>query len=140
MKKQGPKLKANTYPFTIPLEGNLEHKDSMGNGSTISKGEIQVMSAGTGVRHSEHNPSSDRETKLLQIWVRPAKTGVEPRYQQMSINEDGIKDRFVQIVSPSPEDDGVWVHQETWFNLGDFDQNTELSLPIKGDNHGVYFF
>jgi len=125
---------------TIPLEGDLEHKDSLGNGTIIKSGEIQVMSAGTGIQHSEFNPNADQEVKLLQIWVKPGKKGVKPRYDQIALDSEREKNVMHQIVSPSPEDDGVWVNQETWFNLGDFDKDTELTLPVKGEHHGVYFF
>lgn len=125
---------------TIPLEGDLQHKDSLGNGTIIAQGEIQVMSAGTGIQHSEFNPNSDREVKLLQIWVKPEKKGVQPRYDQIPINSEGKLNTLNQIVSPNEDDEGVWVHQQAWFHLGDFDEDTELQFPVQGSNHGVYVF
>jgi|SaaInlStandDraft_1057018.scaffolds.fasta_scaffold42759_3 quercetin 2,3-dioxygenase len=125
---------------TIPLEGDLKHQDSLGNGTVIRSGEIQVMSAGTGIQHSEFNPNQDRDVKLLQIWVKPSLNGVKPRYDQITLDNSGEKNAFRQIVSPDQEDEGVWVNQQTWFDLGDFNARTEVEFPIRGDNHGVYLF
>ena len=101
---------------------------------------IRIDNNTSGERSMTRQLTEHIKVKLLQIWILPAKTDVEPRYEQMKINEDGIKNRFVQIVSPDSDDDRIWVHQQTWFNLGDFDQDTNLNLPIKGNNRGVYFF
>lgn len=92
--------------ITIPLEGALRHGDNMGNDGVITKGEIQVMSAGKGVYHSERNGNANQEVKLLQIWVIPNKRGVEPRYDQITISDNAKPDDFQQIVSPNPDDEG----------------------------------
>jgi redox-sensitive bicupin YhaK (pirin superfamily) len=90
----------------------------MGNTETIKTGDVQVMSAGTGVKHSEFNPNAEQRTKLLQIWVYPNQQNVDPRYQQITLNPEDRKNRLQQILSPNPEDDGAWIHQDAWFHLG----------------------
>ncbi|NBL64139.1 pirin family protein [Flavobacterium sp. NST-5] len=130
----------NMEIITIPLEGALEHEDSMGNKAVIRKGEIQVMSAGTGVFHSEYNPSETERTKLLQIWVFPNKRNVEPRYDQISLNEADRHNQLQQILSPNAEDEGVWIHQDAWFHLGKFDENFKVGYDFKKSGNGVYAF
>lgn len=126
--------------ISIPLEGDLEHKDSMGTTAVIRKGEIQVMSAGTGVMHSEYNKNQDEKVKFLQIWVIPNKMSVQPRYDQISIKENAKPNDFQQILSPNPDDEGGWIHQDAWFNIADFEGGVskEYQLNIKGN--GVYVF
>jgi len=130
----------NMEIITIPLEGELEHKDSMGNSGVISNGEIQVMSAGKGILHSEFNKNSGRDVKLLQIWVFPNKQNVEPRYDQISIKDFEIENEFFQIVSPDRSDKGSWIHQDSWFHLGNFKAGADKEYLLKGGNHGVYVF
>lgn len=130
----------NMEIITIPLEGDLAHKDSMGNSETIKNGDVQVMSAGTGIRHSEFNPNEDQQTKLLQIWLFPKKRNVEPRYQQITLNPEDRKNKLQQILSPNAEDEGVWIHQDAWFHLGNFDANIEASYTIKKKVNGLYVF
>ncbi len=126
--------------ISIPLEGDLEHKDSMGNVSVIRNGDVQVMSAGTGITHSEYNANRDRHVKFLQIWIFPRKKGVTPRYDQLSLNNADSHNRLQQILSPNPDDDGVWIHQDAWFHLGRFDQNAGASYTLKRTGNGVYAF
>ena len=130
----------NMEIITIPLEGDLAHKDSMGNAATIKNGDIQVMSAGTGIQHSEFNPNADLQTKSLQIWLFPNKRNVTPRYQQISLNPSDRINKLQQILSPNPEDDGVWIHQDAWFHLGKFDKNSSITYKIKKEGNGVYAF
>jgi redox-sensitive bicupin YhaK (pirin superfamily) len=130
----------NMEIITIPLEGDLAHKDSMGNTETIRSGDVQVMSAGTGVKHSEFNPNADHRTKLLQIWVYPNKQNVDPRYQQITLNPEDRKNKFQQILSPNDEDNGVWIHQDAWFHLGKFDQDFTATYSLKKEGNGVYAF
>lgn len=99
----------NMEIISIPLEGDLEHKDSMGNVQVIKRGDIQVMSAGTGIYHSEYNKNKDKEVKFLQIWVMPNKKGLEPRYDQITIKEEDKRNKLLQILSPNPNDEGVWI-------------------------------
>ena len=128
----------NMEIITIPLEGDLAHKDSMGNGTTIKMGDIQVMSAGTGIQHSEFNPNNDQQTKLFQIWLFPKYRNVEPRYQQITLDKSLEKNDFAQILSPNPDDAGVWIHQDAWFYLSDFDTNFSKKLALKKEGNGFY--
>ena len=130
----------NMEIISIPLEGDLEHKDSMGNTTVIKKGDIQVMSAGTGIYHSEYNKNSDRLTKFLQIWVYPNKRNVTPRYDQITLNQADRHNKFQQILSPNANDEGVWIHQDAWFHLGNFDKNITTHYDIKKKGNGVYVF
>jgi len=130
----------NMEIISIPLDGDLEHKDSMGNTATIKEGDIQVMSAGTGIKHSEYNRNKDKLVKFLQIWVFPNKKDVTPRYDQISLDKTRVKNRFHQILSPNPDDEGVWIHQNAWFNLGDFDAETNLDYELNNNTTGVYAF
>ncbi len=130
----------NMEIVSIPLEGTLEHKDSMGNTGTIKKGDIQMMSAGTGIMHSEYNASKTEPVKFLQIWVFPDKQNVTPRYDQIKIDEEKASNRFLQILSPNPDDEGVWVHQQAWFHLGKFNEETSIDYEIKATGNGLYVF
>lgn len=130
----------NMEIITIPLEGDLAHKDSMGNAETIKTGDVQVMSAGTGIRHSEFNPNSDKRTKLFQIWLFPRTKNVTPRYQQITFDEADQKNNFAQILSPNENDEGVWIHQDAWFHLADFDKDFSKTYKIKKEDNGMYLF
>ncbi|MDN3674759.1 pirin family protein [Flavobacterium branchiarum] len=130
----------NMEIITIPLEGDLAHKDSMGNTEIIKHGDIQVMSAGTGIQHSEFNPNADQQTKLLQIWLFPNKRNVTPRYQQISLNTEDRHNKLQQVLSPNPDDDGVWIHQDAWFHMGNFDAGTATEYSIKKEGNGLYAF
>ena len=130
----------NMEIISIPLEGDLEHKDSMGNTAVIKSGDVQVMSAGTGVYHSEYNKQSDKEVRFLQIWVFPNRKNVEPRYDQITLDKGQLKNNFKQILSPNADDDGVWIHQNAWFHMGDLEKGTETHYDIKDRNNGVYAF
>ncbi|WP_163398197.1 pirin family protein [Flavobacterium fluviatile] len=128
----------NMEIITIPLEGDLAHKDSMGNAATIKTGDVQVMSAGTGIQHSEFNPNADQRTKLFQIWLFPKKRNVEPRYQQITLDKSLEKNNFAQILSPNEDDEGVWIHQDAWFYLSDFDAAFSKKLALKKEGNGFY--
>jgi redox-sensitive bicupin YhaK (pirin superfamily) len=130
----------NMEIISIPLSGDLEHKDSMGNSTVIRSGDIQVMSAGSGIKHSEYNHSKDSVVKFLQIWVIPNQKNVTPRYDQMTLNPIDSKNKLQQILSPNPDDEGVWIHQDAWFHLGSFDNNFETTYTVKKEGNGVYFF
>jgi quercetin 2,3-dioxygenase len=130
----------NMEIVSIPLEGDLEHKDSMGNVSVIKHGDVQVMSAGTGIYHSEYNKNKNSRVKFLQIWVFPNKQNVTPRYDQITLNIEDRHNRLQQILSPDPEDEGVWIYQNAWFHLGKFDKGTIAEYNIKADDNGVYAF
>ncbi|WP_428224354.1 pirin family protein [Flavobacterium sp.] len=128
----------NMEIITIPLEGALAHKDSMGNAATIETGDIQVMSAGTGVMHSEFNPNPDQPTKLFQIWLFPNKQNVTPRYQQITLDVNHKENQLIQILSPNSEDEGVWIHQDAWFYLGNYTQKLEATHHVQKNGNGVY--
>lgn len=131
---------SNMEIISIPLEGDLEHKDSMGSASVIRKGDIQVMSAGSGVRHSEYNHNKDRQVKFLQIWVFPKIKNAQPRYDQITLDESKMHNKLYQIVSPDRDDDGVWINQDAWFHLGKFGLNSADSYSLKKKDNGVYIF
>jgi redox-sensitive bicupin YhaK (pirin superfamily) len=128
----------NMEIITIPLEGDLAHKDSMGNSSIIKSGDIQVMSAGTGIQHSEFNPNAEQQTKLFQIWLFPKYRNVAPRYQQITLDPSVQKNNFDQILSPNPDHAGVWIHQDAWFYLSDFETNFTKKLALKKEGNGFY--
>lgn len=130
----------NMEIISIPLEGDLEHKDSMGTVATIKHGDIQVMSAGTGIQHSEYNKNKEKPVKFLQIWVFPNKRNVTPRYDQISLNLKDRHNTLQQILSPNQDDAGVWIHQDAWFHLGSFDKDFKMDYNIKKQGNGVYAF
>lgn len=130
----------NMEIISIPLEGDLEHKDSMGNTAIIKEGDVQVMSAGTGIYHSEFNKNPDQEVKFLQIWVFPDKKEVQPRYDQIAIRSIEKQNELYQILSPNSNDEGVWIHQNAWFHLGKFDKEIQSTYTLKDKTNGVYFF
>lgn len=131
----------NMEIISIPLEGDLEHQDSMGNKQIIRQGDIQVMSAGTGIFHSEYNRNQDKEVRFLQIWVFPNKRGVEPRYDQLSYDRSKAHNNLLQVLSPNPDDDGVWIYQDAWFHLGHFDKGFETKYALKRpEKNGLYAF
>lgn len=130
----------NMEIISIPLAGDLEHKDSMGNVSVIRNGDIQVMSAGTGIQHSEYNQSRETEVKFLQIWVFPNQRNVKPRYDQLALDLSARHNRLQQVLSPNADDDGVWIYQDAWFHLGQFDAGKGASYAIHKPGNGVYAF
>jgi len=130
----------NMEIISIPTFGDLEHKDSMGTVSVIKQGDVQVMSAGTGVTHSEYNKNSDKPVKFFQIWIIPNKENVKPRYDQIKLKAEDRKNKLQQIVSPNPDDEGMWIHQDAWFHLGSLDKDTELIYNLKKNGNGVYVF
>ncbi len=130
----------NMEIISIPLEGDLQHMDNMGNFTVIREGDVQVMSAGTGIQHSEYNKNKDRPVKFLQIWILPNKIDVEPRYDQISLRDIEKKNELYQILSPNPKDQGVWIHQDAWFHLGDFEQGVKSKYSLMNKENGVYVF
>lgn len=130
----------NMEIVSIPLEGDLEHKDSMGNTTVIKEGDVQIMSAGTGVTHSEYNKNKDRQVKFLQIWVFPKKRNITPEYDQISLRDIEKKNEFYQIVSPNDGEQGVRINQNAWFHLGKFTKGAVDEYKIKKEGNGVYAF
>ncbi|KGO86664.1 pirin [Flavobacterium rivuli WB 3.3-2 = DSM 21788] len=129
---------ANMEIISIPLSGSIQHKDDTGKEATIKTGEIQIMSAGTGIRHSESNPSHTNELRFLQIWITPNKAGVPPRYQQIALNDQ--PNRFNQVVSPNPKDEGLWIQQDAWLHTGQFDKDVAATYHLKKEGNGIYIF
>jgi quercetin 2,3-dioxygenase len=130
----------NMEIISIPLEGDLEHKDSMGTVAVIKNGDVQVMSAGTGITHSEYNKNKDKLVKFLQIWVFPNKKNVTPRYDQITLKEEDRHNKLQQIVSPNSNEAGAWINQNAWFHLGKFDAGVKADYSIKAKGNGVYAF
>lgn len=123
----------NMEIVTYVLHGALEHKDSMGNGSVIRAGDVQRMSAGTGIHHSEFNPSQDEPVKLLQIWLRPNRLGVEPEYSQEHIPAEQKRGRLRLIVSPDGRDGSIATYQDSLLYASIMEQGQEISHAPAGD-------
>lgn len=130
----------NMEIISIPLKGGLKHMDSMNNVAVISDGDIQVMSAGTGIFHQEHNNDQKEAVKFLQIWVYPNQLNVTPRYDQLTLNIADRHNRLQQVLSPNKDDDGVWIYQNAWFHLGNFDKGLRTEYELKAKGNGVYVF
>jgi redox-sensitive bicupin YhaK (pirin superfamily) len=130
----------NMEIISIPLVGGLKHRDSMNNAAMISDGDIQVMSAGTGIFHTEFNNDPAEEVKFLQIWLYPNQRNVEPRYDQLTLNKADRHNQLQQVLSPNPDDAGVWIYQNAWFNVGSFDAGVSTEYAIKAKGNGVYAF
>ena len=141
-----PKMGFASHPhnnmeiITIPLEGALEHKDSMDNIGVVAADEIQVMSAGTGVTHSEYNKNKDQPLNLLQLWVLPNQQNVVPRYDQKNITSLKKINALYPVITPNHDDPSMWIHQDAWFHLGDFDQKTTVPYSLHKEGNGVYVF
>ena len=131
----------NMEIISIPMEGDLEHKDSMDNVAVIKSGDIQVLSAGTGITHSEYNKNKDKEVNFLQIWVFPKEKNVTPRYDQITLDVSDRNNKFQQVLSPNPDDSGVWIHQNAWFNMTNLSEGKELTYQLNNpEENGVYAF
>lgn len=131
----------NMEIVTIILEGALEHKDSMGNTGLIKPGEIQIMSAGTGVYHSEFNASSTERCNVLQTWVFPKERNITPRYDQLTVSQDLLKNQLHTFVSPDKNAEGtVWINQDAYYSLGKLEKGTKLDYQPKHSGNGVWLF
>ena len=130
----------NMEIITIPLEGSIEHKDSMGNTGVINAGEVQVMSAGTGIYHSEYNASRTADVKSLQIWVFPKERGIQPRYDQKSFTEVLKLNQLTTLISPIKSNDTLWINQDATFSMGDFEAGQQINYEIKKPGNGAYVF
>ena len=131
----------NMEIITIPLHGELEHKDSMGNLGVIRSGEVQVMSAGSGIFHSEFNASTTDNISLFQIWIFPNKTDVSPRYDQIEYKLDPSKSQLIPVVCPKNKTgtkEQTWIHQEAWISLGNIIKTDALSIDINTKGNGFY--
>lgn len=131
----------NMEIISIALEGELEHQDSMGNKAVIKPGEVQIMSAGTGIKHSEKNKSNEQAVKFLQIWVMPKQRNIAPRYDQQFFDPKERKNSFQTVVSPDSSDEkGVKINQDAWFSMVDLEKEKSVSYDIKMKDNGVYIF
>lgn len=131
---------ANMEIISIPLSGDLEHKDSMNNVAVIKQNDVQVMSAGTGIYHSEYNKNKDALVNFLQIWVFPKQKDIEPRYDQITLKAEDRKGKLQQIVSPAKDADGVWINQDAWFYLGSLEKGFSTTHKINKKGNGIYAF
>jgi redox-sensitive bicupin YhaK (pirin superfamily) len=136
----GTHAHSNMEIISIALQGDLEHKDSMGNTTVIREGDVQVMSAGTGVNHSEYNKNKDREVAFLQIWILPNQVNVTPRYDQISLNPADLKDNWHTVLGPQGKYDGLWIHQNTWFHLGQFKSGISTTYTLREPGNGLFIF
>lgn len=130
----------NMEIVTIPLKGALEHRDSMGNIGVIHPNEIQAMSAGSGVTHSEYNHSKTEEINLLQIWVFPKERNITPRYDQRFFTEEDKNGKFKTIVAPVKSDDVMWINQDAYFAIGKFAAGSSTDYTIQNKGNGAYVF
>jgi redox-sensitive bicupin YhaK (pirin superfamily) len=130
----------NMEIISIPLEGSLIHKDNLGHELVVREGEIQVMSTGKGVFHSEYNDDPEKPVKFLQIWIFPNRLNVEPRYDQARLDTKKLHNRLQQVLSPNAGEEGVWIYQDAWFHLGQFDAGKDFGYEVKKKENGIYLF
>lgn len=128
----------NMEIVTIILKGQLKHRDSMGNEGVIKENEIQAMSAGSGILHSEFNPSDSEPCELFQIWVKPAKLDIKPRYEQKSFNPQAKKNKFITLVSPNKSNDTMFINQNAYFSVAEIDKDKKIEYKLKNSNNGIY--
>ena len=129
----------NMEIVSIPLSGDLHHNDSTGRNEIIRQHDVQIMSAGSGIAHSEMNANKDQQVKFLQIWVMSKELNITPRYEQKSFKP---ADRNNQILTDGAPDnqDAVWINQDSWFSLANFDAGKTADYTLKNSAHGVYVF
>lgn len=143
-----PKMGFGTHPhqnmeiISIPLSGALTHKDSMDNKRAITTGEVQVMSAGTGLQHSEFNDSKTDEVKFLQLWIQPKEHNVTPRYEQKQFDQTKRENKFQTVVAPKNNsiDDALWIHQQAYISIGNFTTSQTIDFQLNNASHGIYIF
>lgn len=130
----------NMEIISIPLSGALQHKDSMGNQHVIQSDEVQIMSAGTGISHSEYNYSTTKNVSFLQIWVLPKVLNIPPRYAQKRFDPEKRKNRFQLIVSPDGTQESISINQDAYFSLAEFEEERTINYSLHRSNNGVYIF
>lgn len=126
--------------ITIPLKGALKHGDNMGNSGVIKKGQVQVMSAGTGIIHSETNANANENVEFLQIWILPNKQAIKPRYEELNLSENIKNNALTPIISPEAQENSLWIHQKAWMNWGQADSNQKIKYKLNKNENGVYIF
>ena len=129
----------NMEIVSIPLSGDLHHQDSTGRDKIIKEGDVQIMSAGSGIAHSEKNANHNKEVKFLQLWVFPKLKNIETRYEQKTFEVDGRKNKWQTVVAPD-DSTALWINQDAWFTLGNLDQGFEIDYTLYQAGHGVYVF
>jgi len=129
----------NMEIISIPLSGSLAHKDSTGNEEVIKTGEVQIMSAGTGITHSEYNHSKSEKVNFLQIWVIPEKRDIKPRYGQKEFSREGRINKIQTVVSPNG-DETLWINQNSWFSLSSLNSDKSVEYELKSPKNGLYIF
>jgi len=128
----------NMEIITIPLSGSLQHRDNTGRNEIILSGDVQIMSAGTGIVHSEMNPSPTEVVNLFQIWIFPKERNIKPRYEQKTFEPINRKNKFQVVVSPEQNADSLWINQDAWLSLADLDQKHELTYTRNLEGNGMY--
>lgn len=141
-----PEMGFGTHPHknmeivSIPLYGSLAHKDSEGNEQVINTGEIQIMSAGTGVTHSEYNSSESEKVNFLQIWIFPKIKDIRPKYDQISVSEEELNRKFRTVVSPVKQKDNLQINQDAYLSIGNFIKGVKVNYEIKKEGNGLFIF
>ena len=130
----------NMEIISIPLQGSLAHSDSTGNEGVISTGDVQIMSAGSGIQHAEYNASETELVNFLQLWIIPKENNIQPRYDQLSFTKEQLRNQLRPIVSATEKEGTLWINQDAELYLGEFDASIEISHDIKSANHGIYIF
>ena len=141
-----PSMGFGTHPhqnmeiITVPLKGSLKHKDTMGNEHVIKKGEIQAMSAGTGLQHSEYNNSASEDVNFLQIWVMPRELNIKPNYSQKNFSENDRQDKLQLIVSPDGHNNTVKINQDAFFSMANINESIQITYTKYKQENGIYLF
>lgn len=130
----------NMEIVSIPLSGALAHKDSTGSEHVINTGDVQIMSAGSGLYHSEYNASKKDEVNFLQIWVFPKERDIEPRYDQKTFDANERVNKFQLVVSPEKSGGSLWINQDAFFSLAKLEKGKQLKYNINHKGNGVYVF
>lgn len=130
----------NMEIISIPLKGSLAHKDSTGTDGIIKTGDVQIMSAGSGIKHSEFNASKTEDVNFLQIWILPKVENIQPRYEQKAFDIEGRKNKWQIVVSPDENDGGVWINQDAVLSLANGEKNTTLTYKHKFKDDCIYLF
>ncbi|MCS6824802.1 MAG: pirin family protein [Cytophagaceae bacterium] len=131
---------SNMEIVSIPLKGSLEHRDTTGAHTIIHVNDVQIMSAGTGVHHSEYNHSKTEEVNFLQIWITPKERNITPRYDQKTFSQEGRKNKFQLLVSPEKNNESVWINQDAYLWMADLDANNNLNYVLQKKTNGIYLF
>jgi redox-sensitive bicupin YhaK (pirin superfamily) len=130
----------NMEIISIPLRGSLEHGDNTGGHGIIKSGEVQIMSAGSGIAHSEKNASKTEDVNFLQVWVFPKERNIQPRYDQKLFSSSDRINKFQTVVSPDRKNDSLWINQDAWFSLGKLSKASTTEYSINKNTNGVYAF